>query len=78
MAPFFLTTFPALKIFSDYFSRSENSSIVNEAIETNSNILKKRFRWEKTQNNQFLSLLQGFCAQKLLPLLFNIRLFLFC
>ena len=33
------------------------SSMVNEAIETNSNFFKKRLGWEKTQNNRFPPLL---------------------
>ena len=41
-----------LHLFVKLTSEFENSSIVNESIETNSIFLKKRSGWEKAQNNQ--------------------------
>ena len=54
------------------------SSMVNEAIETNSNFFKKRLGWEKTQNNRFPPPSDKvFVHKKLSPVLFNIHFFLF-
>ena len=40
--------------------------------------LRRDFRWKKTQNKQFPRSYEIFVREKLLPLLFNIGIFLFC
>ena len=54
------------------------SSIVNEAIKTILIFLRRDFKRKKTQNKQFSPSYEVFVRGKLLLLLFNIRLFLFC
>ena len=40
--------------------------------------LRRDFKWNKTQNKQFSLSYEVFVREKLLFLLFSIRLFLFC
>ena len=54
------------------------SSILNEAIKTILIFLRRDFKRKKTQNKQFSPSYEVFVRGKLLILLFNIRLFLFC
>ena len=50
--------------------------IVNEAIRKNSIFLRRAFKWKKTQNKQFPTYYKVFVHEKVLLLLFSIRLFL--
>ena len=54
------------------------SSIVNKAIRTISNFLRRDFEQKKTQNKELTSSYKVFVRKKLILLLFNVRLILIC
>ena len=55
-----------------------HSSIVNEAIKTNTNFFKKRFWFkEKTLNKKFSPLMK-FCAPKIVAFVVSYSLVFFC
>ena len=51
--------------------------LYNEVIKTNSNFLRRDFKWKKTQNKQFFPLMKFFVHKKLWLLLFLFTCFCF-